>query len=91
MKLQISSLLAGLVVSAVVFAMAPPVQAVYNPNGEQPKKRMVPGRVSIQLEDNVDPGATAKAFGRVSFGAPSLDGLLADLEVDDAQIGRAHI
>ncbi len=85
MKVQLSRLLAVLAVSAAVLGTTSPVQAVYNPNGEQPKPRMLPGLVSVQLEDNVDPAATAKAFGRVSFGVASLDALLADLKVADAR------
>ncbi|MFQ6009468.1 MAG: S8 family serine peptidase, partial [Candidatus Zixiibacteriota bacterium] len=51
----------------------------------QPKPYVIPGRVTIQLEDNVDIQRFTKGFGKVSLGVPSLDQLLDDLRVFNAR------
>lgn len=55
------------------------------PGQEQPKPFVIPGRVTIQFEDDVDLAAFATGFGKVSFRIPSLDQVLDDFKVSDAR------
>jgi subtilisin family serine protease len=52
---------------------------------DQPKPYVIPGRVTIQLEDNVDVQGFTKGFGKVSLGVPSLDQLLDNFGIFNAR------
>lgn len=68
---------------AVIVVTVPSAQAVYYEGQDQPKARTIPGKVTVQFEDEVDLTSAAKSFGRVSFNLPSFDALLADYQVDE--------
>ncbi len=83
MKQLVRILPAILLLGAVVFLSATPaVRAEYHPGQEQPKPYIIPGRVTVQFEDDVNLDNTAKAFGRVSFNLPSFDALLTQFEAN---------
>ena len=85
MKQQLRTLFGTALVVMCVLLMASSGFARYYPGQDQPQPRIIPGKVTVQLEDDVNIDNAAKAFGRVSFGLPSLDGLMAEFEVNEYQ------
>ena len=73
----------ALMLGAIAVSLPATAEAVYDQDGQRHEPRLVKGRVTVQFEDDVDLNNAAKAFGRVSFGLPSLDAVLADVKVDD--------
>ena len=59
--------------------------AVKNPGMAEGKPFITKGRVTIQFEDDVETGNYTKAFGKASFNLPSLDALLEQFEVTNAE------
>ena len=55
------------------------------PGGVNGQPYIIPGRVTVQLEDNVDPARVDKSFGTVSFGPAVLDRVLAKFAVTEAR------
>lgn len=70
---------------ALVLSCAATGHSRFYENQEQPKPFIIPGVVTIQFEDDVDLQQFAKSFGQVSFGIPSFDKILGDLQVSDSR------
>ncbi len=80
---QVGILTVSLAVLFIMILAPVAVNGMVYENGEQPQRRMIPGKVVVQFEDDVDLTSPAKAFGKVNFGIPSLDAVLGDLQVND--------
>ncbi|HVP07209.1 MAG TPA: S8 family serine peptidase [Candidatus Acidoferrum sp.] len=75
----------GLLIVGIVLLSGVSVTArVYSGQGPT-QPRMIPGRVSVQFEDDVDVSRLAKGFGRVAYGVPSLDRILENVQVSEAR------
>lgn len=69
----------------LVLGLSTPVDAKYVAGQQGARPEILPGRFIVQFTDDIDRGRMARAFGRVSVGEPSVDELLAQLEVDEVR------
>ena len=70
----------------LVAAFPQSASAVYNPNGEQPQAKIIPGLVTVQFEDDVRLDNVSKAAsGAPRFGIPSVDAAIDQINATNAR------
>jgi len=75
-----------LLIAAILISLpCSSILAVQSSGQTEPKPFVIKGRVTIQFEDDVDTKAFLSGFGKANFNLPTLDALLEQFEVSNAE------